>query len=210
MGSFSLSLSLSALKKRERETLICCYTYLCIHWLIFVCALAKRMGQATLVYQNNTLTNWATWPGLGHFLKIAVPVPLWKSVCVVTIQGRTSTCNLGSLKNIHRAIGMSDMRLVTGGRSTQTTSCMSPCMLLSVALQHGTLHVTCFLMWHILWYPVMSPYPLNTRTQIKPAGCQQILCNRASYYACEPTQGYENTAYQAHSHGYGKLLSLVA
>ena len=28
-------------KEKKRETSICCSTYLCIHWLLFVCALTE-------------------------------------------------------------------------------------------------------------------------------------------------------------------------
>ena len=28
-------------RERERETLICCFTYLCFHWLFLVCALTE-------------------------------------------------------------------------------------------------------------------------------------------------------------------------
>ena len=40
----------------EREALICCSTYLCIHWLILGWVLT-RIEPATLVYGNEALTN---------------------------------------------------------------------------------------------------------------------------------------------------------
>ena len=39
---------------RERETLICCFTYLCIHWLILVCALT---GDQTC---NLAISGWCS------------------------------------------------------------------------------------------------------------------------------------------------------
>ena len=52
---------------REREAVICCSTHLCIHWLIFVCALT-RDGTHDLAVRSGgccdpTLTNWANPPG---------------------------------------------------------------------------------------------------------------------------------------------------
>ena len=47
-------------RKKEGDTSIYCSTYLCIHWLILVCALTEP---TTVVYQGDALTNWATWPG---------------------------------------------------------------------------------------------------------------------------------------------------
>ena len=48
-----------------RETLICFSTYLCIHWLILVCALT-RDRTSTLAYwakaPTKALINWATQP----------------------------------------------------------------------------------------------------------------------------------------------------
>ena len=52
---------------RERETVICCSAYLCIHWLILVCAVT-RDWITTLAYWDDTLTSWATWPGLNKLL----------------------------------------------------------------------------------------------------------------------------------------------
>ena len=49
--------------KKERETLICCSTYLCICWLILVCALT---GDPTCNLGVHVLTSWATWPGQCH------------------------------------------------------------------------------------------------------------------------------------------------
>ena len=45
---------------RKRGTSICCFTYLCIHWLILICALTRDQTYITLAYQDNALTNWAT------------------------------------------------------------------------------------------------------------------------------------------------------
>ena len=45
-----------------RERLICCSTYLCIHWLILVLALTRDQTHSLGVL-NDALTNWATWPG---------------------------------------------------------------------------------------------------------------------------------------------------
>ena len=45
---------------RERETSICCSTYLRIHWLLLVCALTG-IEPSTLEY---ALIQWATWPWL--------------------------------------------------------------------------------------------------------------------------------------------------
>ena len=49
--------------EKETKTSICCSTYLCIHWLLLICALTE-IEIATLTYQEDALTNWATWPGL--------------------------------------------------------------------------------------------------------------------------------------------------
>ena len=55
-------------KERERETLICCSTYLCIHWLILVCALTKcqpteLLGQGfSLFQQTKSRTELRTHP----------------------------------------------------------------------------------------------------------------------------------------------------
>lgn len=43
----------------ERESSICCSTYLCIHWLILTCTLA-RDGTHNLSYGDDTLTSLAT------------------------------------------------------------------------------------------------------------------------------------------------------
>ena len=49
------------------DCLICCFTYLYIHWLILLCA-PTRIKPTTLVHWDNTLTNWATWERfLAHF-----------------------------------------------------------------------------------------------------------------------------------------------
>ena len=49
--------------ERKRKILICCSSYLCIHWLILLCALVEK-EPTTLVYQADALTTWATQPGL--------------------------------------------------------------------------------------------------------------------------------------------------
>ena len=86
---------------------------------------------------------------------------------------------------------MLDMPLFTGGWAASCVPLhVSACHLspnvahcMSLVPQRGTCHGT----------QQGVPTSLNTRTQTKPAGCQQILRNKASYYACEPTQGYGNT-----------------
>ena len=45
---------------RERETLFCCSTQLCVHWLILR---QPSMEPTALVYWHDALTNWATRPG---------------------------------------------------------------------------------------------------------------------------------------------------
>ena len=107
------------------------------------------------------------------------------SHCVVTVQGLTGSQYSGRWKNIHKAVGMSDMALFTGGWPTHAASCMSLCMSLC-----GILHVACCLACHMSWQPAGSPYLLKYQRQTNLAGCQQILCHRASYYACGHTQGY--------------------
>ena len=53
-----------------RETPVCCSNYLCMHWLILVHAWPGA-APATVAYQDDALTNWATRTGqsLFHFLK---------------------------------------------------------------------------------------------------------------------------------------------
>ena len=46
--------------EREREISVCCSTFWCSHWLPLVW---QGMEPATLTYQDNALTNWATQPG---------------------------------------------------------------------------------------------------------------------------------------------------
>ena len=48
--------------EQGRETSICCPTYLCIHWLILVCA-PPGIELTTLAYRDDALTSWTTWPG---------------------------------------------------------------------------------------------------------------------------------------------------
>ena len=63
--------------------------------------------------------------------------------CVVTIQGLTGSWYSGRWKNIHGAIGISDMPLFMGGLATHSASCVSLCMSLC-----GTRHGPCSLAWH--------------------------------------------------------------
>ena len=54
-------------RKRERETLLCCYTfYLCIHWLILVCALTRDQNR------NHGMLGWCSnqlsWPARAYCL----------------------------------------------------------------------------------------------------------------------------------------------
>ena len=49
-------------REREKEALICCSIHLYIHWLSPACALIGD-PVATLVYQDDALTNSATQPG---------------------------------------------------------------------------------------------------------------------------------------------------
>ena len=55
-------------RERERERSICRYTYLCIHWFLLVCALPE-IKHVTLMYQDDALTNWATWHLLFNFFE---------------------------------------------------------------------------------------------------------------------------------------------
>ena len=48
-------------ERGERERLTCCSTYLCIHWLILVCALTRDQ---TLAHWDDSVTNGDTWPEL--------------------------------------------------------------------------------------------------------------------------------------------------
>ena len=50
----------------------CCPTHLCIHCLIFVCALTRDWSQ-TLVFRDDTLTHWTTQPGPKPAFLITVP-----------------------------------------------------------------------------------------------------------------------------------------
>ena len=54
---------------RERETWICCSTYVFTGW--FLCVSWLGIKPTTLTYWDNTLPNWATWPG-HHFLSVGV------------------------------------------------------------------------------------------------------------------------------------------
>ena len=49
--------------ERARRREICCYTYLCILWLIPACAHILGIEPSTLAYQDNAPTKWATQPG---------------------------------------------------------------------------------------------------------------------------------------------------
>ena len=57
--------------RRHGEPSICCSIYSCTHWLILVCA-PTGMEHASLAYQDDVLTNWATWLGL---LSSSLPSP---------------------------------------------------------------------------------------------------------------------------------------
>ena len=48
--------------EKEGETSICCFTYICIHWLILVSALTWDWTH-NLGYGDDALTNSATQPG---------------------------------------------------------------------------------------------------------------------------------------------------
>ena len=50
------------LRERDRETLICCTNYLCIHWMLPVVVLT-RDRTPNLRYGDGALTNWAAQPG---------------------------------------------------------------------------------------------------------------------------------------------------
>ena len=47
---------------REREMPVCCSIYLSIHWWFLVYVLTKD-PTCNFGVSDNTLTNWATWPG---------------------------------------------------------------------------------------------------------------------------------------------------
>ena len=60
--AFGLKLAFSSLLMRERETWVCCSTYLCIiGW--FLCVLSLGIEPTALLYWDNALTNGATPPG---------------------------------------------------------------------------------------------------------------------------------------------------
>ena len=78
----------------RRETLICCFTYyLCIHLLIFVCALTgdwtHNLGALGLMHYN-----CATWPGPGPCF---CELPNWIILFVVQLTD-TELLNLGKCK----------------------------------------------------------------------------------------------------------------
>ena len=67
---FSFSFLMDCVLERERETLICCYPYLCIHWLILVCALTRDqtcnlgiLGQCSnqLSYLAGAISFWKSY-----------------------------------------------------------------------------------------------------------------------------------------------------
>ena len=67
-----------------------------------------------------------------------------------------------------------------------TLQAVCPRMALQVSPCHLSLPGSCVLsQWE-------APNSLIYYIQIRLARCQQILCNRASYYSCGPTQGYGN------------------
>lgn len=52
-------------KERKRKRNIgCCSTYLCVRWLIPVCALNQRIKPTIVAYQDDAVNHWATWPRL--------------------------------------------------------------------------------------------------------------------------------------------------
>ena len=61
LSFFLVSFFLSWLE-RKIETLICCSTYLCIHWLILVCALSGDRTRNLGIWED-TLTTWDTQQG---------------------------------------------------------------------------------------------------------------------------------------------------
>ena len=72
--------------------------------------------------------------------------------CVATVQVLTGSRYSGRRKNIHGAVGMSDMPLFTGGWATDAVGPMFPCMSLC-----GTCRGPCSPAWH----PAGSPYWLK-------------------------------------------------
>ena len=52
-------------REERRHRNICCSTYLCIHWLIFVCALTGEQTHNKIGISGQRLTNWATQPVQG-------------------------------------------------------------------------------------------------------------------------------------------------
>ena len=48
--------------------------------------------------------------------------------CVATVQDPAGSWGSGRWKKMHGAVGMLDMPLFTGGRSTHTASCVPHCM----------------------------------------------------------------------------------
>ena len=138
---------------------------------------SSSCGNRLLLTLGNYITRWNEGRVVSTIL-----------ICVVTIQGLTGSWYLGRWKNIHGAVGMLGMHLFMGGQSMHAESCVPPCCLcmahcMSPVPLHGTCHGT----------QKEVPRPLNTRTQTKLAACQQILCNRASYYTGKPIQGYGNS-----------------
>ena len=54
-------------RQSERPRFVVPLIYAFLGWFLYLLWLGIEC--ATLAYQNNTLTNWATLPGLNHFLK---------------------------------------------------------------------------------------------------------------------------------------------
>ena len=144
-------------------------------------------------------------------------------MCCSGLRPGRSTLDLGRLKKICGAVGMLDVPLFKGRCAMHSASCVSPCMSLHVSVHlQGTLHVSRPPVRCPAQHPPGRSYAFKYSRQTKPADSQQILCNRVSYYTCEPTQSYGKTLSdpvsrlweclpdQAHSQGYGKLLPLVA
>ena len=51
-------------RERERRDIFCFFTYLYIHWLllVFLYVTWLEIEPTILAYQDDALTNWATWP----------------------------------------------------------------------------------------------------------------------------------------------------
>ena len=79
---------------RERGTLICCFTYLCIHWLLLPHKPWPGMESTSLVYQEDALTNWATGPG--EWVAVLISKRTYKGVKKVCLGQLQRGVDLGS------------------------------------------------------------------------------------------------------------------